>query len=433
MWDTLNGGGVAFQSFHGLTGGGYLGTVEDLNTMTGQAVSTSLSVSGAYGAAKLELILATDQTNLSPLGIPNGSGIVFGVGPGLGFSAEARNTFAIPLVGENGVLLAKQNPHSARETLAAMMDSSGYVPPDIQEFLLENPEISKKIMEKYANLNKEQIEHLRYNGGMSYEFASALEREYLGLLRECFGAGTPVTMADGSMKAIEDVRSGDEVLSYDAEGSILPGRVTRTFKNEVRCVLDLHGLSVTPGHAIYCADGRFAGRHVPVIDILRADGALMRADGTLIRASTGAEVGSIDDRMLHCVLTRSVQGGKSLLVVGDHFMRYGTRVVLEDGQDVSIHELVEAEGGHLNEVGEIEMPDGVCGPFIWSAVQPMFPRPEDYVLSRSGLTLKAIYEADEWETARPEMPAPSGTQKLDIDGSSIGAELEGARNAVWIN
>ncbi|GJL87846.1 MAG: hypothetical protein DHS20C03_15550 [Minwuia thermotolerans] len=232
------------------------------------------------------------------------------------------------------------------------------------------------------------------------------------------------------MMAIEDVRSGNEVLSYDGEGNMLPGRVTRTFKNEARCVLDLHGLSVTPGHGIYRADGRFAGCHVPVIDILRADGALMRADGTLIRASTGAEVGSIDDRMVHCVLTRPAQGGKSLLAVGDHFMRYGTRVILENGQDVSIHEPVEVEEGHLNEVGEIEMPGGVCGPFDWSVVQPMFPRPEDYVLARSSLTLKAIYEADEWETARPEMPAPSGAQKPDSDGSSIGVELEGARNAV---
>ncbi|GJL87847.1 MAG: hypothetical protein DHS20C03_15560 [Minwuia thermotolerans] len=91
---------------------------------------------------------------MSPLGVPNGSCIVFGVGYGLGFSAEARNTFAIPLVGESGGSFAKKNPHSVREIIAAMLDSSGCVTLDIQEFLLEISELAKKIIEKYAVLNK---------------------------------------------------------------------------------------------------------------------------------------------------------------------------------------------------------------------------------------------------------------------------------------
>lgn len=240
----------------------------------------------------------------------------------------------------------------------------------------------------------------------------------------CFAPGTPVTMADGTVKAIEDIQPGDEVLSYDADGELKPGRVTRTFVNEVRCMLDLHGLEVTPGHATYCAEGRFEGRHVPVIDILRSDGAMMRADGTKVRAATGAEVGSLDDRRVQCVLTRPAKDGSGLIAVGTHHMRYGTRTILEDGRDVSIRELVEAQGGRLNDQGLIEI-DGIApGPFNWSAVQPMFPMPEDYVLARSGLTLDEIYEVDEWETAQPEMPAPA---TLDLsgagDGSGIGADL----------
>jgi hypothetical protein len=38
-----------------------------------------------------------------------------------------------------------------------------------------------------------------------------------------------------------------------------------------------------PGHAFLCAEGRFAGRHVPLIDILRDDGAVVRQDGTRVR------------------------------------------------------------------------------------------------------------------------------------------------------
>ena len=55
------------------------------------------------------------------------------------------------------------------------------------------------------------------------------------------------------------------------------------------------GTGVTPGHVFLCGAGRFAGRHVPLIDILRDDGAVVRHDGSLMRASTGEPVGSDDD------------------------------------------------------------------------------------------------------------------------------------------
>jgi hypothetical protein len=42
----------------------------------------------------------------------------------------------------------------------------------------------------------------------------------------CFPATTPVVMADGSSKRIEEVRAGDVVLSYDASrGALVPARV----------------------------------------------------------------------------------------------------------------------------------------------------------------------------------------------------------------
>jgi hypothetical protein len=56
----------------------------------------------------------------------------------------------------------------------------------------------------------------------------------------------------------------------------VPARVTRTFVNDVAHVLDFHGTGVTPGHAFLCGAGRFQGRHVPLLDILRDDGAMVR-------------------------------------------------------------------------------------------------------------------------------------------------------------
>ena len=43
---------------------------------------------------------------------------------------------------------------------------------------------------------------------------------------QCLVEGTPVTMADGTTKPIEDVRAGDEVLSCYGSGDFRPARVT---------------------------------------------------------------------------------------------------------------------------------------------------------------------------------------------------------------
>jgi len=109
---------------------------------------------------------------------------------------------------------------------------------------------------------------------------------------QCFLAGTPVTLANGTTKTIETIRAEDIVLSYNALGNLVPSRVTRVFVNDVAHVLDFHGTGVTPGHVFLCGAGRFAGRHVPLIDILRDDGAVVRQDGCLMRASTGCVAGS---------------------------------------------------------------------------------------------------------------------------------------------
>lgn len=140
---------------------------------------------------------------------------------------------------------------------------------------------------------------------------------------ECFLSGTLVDMwplalpllpyPDGTYddalilshvwhKAIEDIAVGDVVVSYDGDGCLKPGRVSRVFRNVATHILDFWGTGVTPGHAYLCGEGVFAGQHVPVMDILRSDGAIVRDDGGLIRAATGCEVGSPGDRMVHVIV-----------------------------------------------------------------------------------------------------------------------------------
>ncbi len=125
---------------------------------------------------------------------------------------------------------------------------------------------------------------------------------------KCFLPHTPILLADGTTKPIAAIRPGDTVLSPDKTGTLVPARVTRTFVNDVAHVLDFHGTGVTPGHAFLCGAGRFQGRHVPLLDILRDDGAVVRQDGSLMRASTGCAVGSDGDRRIEVMAADGATG-----------------------------------------------------------------------------------------------------------------------------
>ncbi|MCA3446095.1 MAG: hypothetical protein INF93_05140 [Rhodobacter sp.] len=107
-------------------------------------------------------------------------------------------------------------------------------------------------------------------------------------------AGGQITISAADKAFIQAVKGPGTGLyrAYDRtwpcrSATLVPARVTRTFANDVAHVLDFHGTGVTPGHAFLCGAGRFQGRHVPLLDILRDDGAVVRQDGSLMRAATG--------------------------------------------------------------------------------------------------------------------------------------------------
>lgn len=223
----------------------------------------------------------------------------------------------------------------------------------------------------------------------------------------CFLPGTMISMADGSEKPIEEIAVGDWVTSYDKSGKLVAGRVSQTMQQHSKHILDLHGLMITPGHVTLCGDGRYAGRHIPVIDILRSDGALVREDGTKVRAATNCALGSLGDQMIWAI-TGDVQADGMTKVRDKGQIRLGTRFIRADGRDVSILDLIRESGAMISEDGMIQRdPYSPKIPFRWSFTQ-MLPKPEDYILQRSQLMLHEIYEADEWEAMRPLMPVPHG-------------------------
>lgn len=265
----------------------------------------------------------------------------------------------------------------------------------------------------------------------------------------CFKSDTPIHMwpldpsikplADGSYdeelvqskvwtKPISEICVGDLVVSYDDEGHIKPGSVTRTMTNTATHLLDFWGTGVTPGHAYYCADGEFKSQHVPLVDILRTDGAIMRSDGTMVRASTNCEVGSIGDMMIHASATmRKPDGSWTARKRGK--VRFGTRVILPDGRHISLMEMAASEGWRVSDDGYMismmKTEDGAFQEqkFLFPYVHgEELPKPEDYILALSNVTLEAIYAAGEWEQIGTRMPAPA--EMVDFETSHTNTLLQ---------
>jgi hypothetical protein len=131
----------------------------------------------------------------------------------------------------------------------------------------------------------------------------------------------------------------------------------------------------------------------------------VRDDGTLIRAATGCEVGSAGDRMVQTIIGDRQADGLTR-VTASGLIRFGSRFILENGQDVSLMDLVAANGGRLTEDGLIGTNDSAEKlPFRW-AFTAQLPRPEEYILQRSDVTLAEIYAADEWESIGTNLSAP---------------------------
>jgi len=62
---------------------------------------------------------------------------------------------------------------------------------------------------------------------LAKDYITSIRSKVLALVAGCFMKGSPVTMADGTEKAIEEVQVGDYVLSGDGKGH----RVTKTYEN----------------------------------------------------------------------------------------------------------------------------------------------------------------------------------------------------------
>ena len=203
----------------------------------------------------------------------------------------------------------------------------------------------------------------------------------------CFAPGTLVAVGKGQCLKIEELRVGDSVMAFDAgsnpvQGETQPRRVTQTHVNTADHLLDVAGLKVTPGHVFLCGDGPNKGSFEPLIDIIRRDGALVKDDGSLVRPSVDAPVGSDADRPI-CVLYLTDPDGDPKPAT----LRAGTRLFLAD-EEVTVAEILEDQGYELTGEGLVARDGEAPEPLHWFGIPP---KPEDYILAKSGLTLDELY------------------------------------------
>ena len=101
---------------------------------------------------------------------------------------------------------------------------------------------------------------------------------------QCLVAGTPITMADGSTKPVEQVEAGDRVLSSYGSGDFRPAQVTR-----------VHRSIASKGIAITTAAGRrivSTAEHMHFAGYQRNRSPLMYLTYAMWRADKGFRVGT---------------------------------------------------------------------------------------------------------------------------------------------
>jgi DNA helicase-2/ATP-dependent DNA helicase PcrA len=98
-------------------------------------------------------------------------------------------------------------------------------------------ELFQEVRDRYANgFRHVLVDEYQDTNHAQYRWLQLLAGEHRNLMvvgddAQCLAEGTMVTMADGSLRPIEDVSAGDEVLSGYGSGDFRPARVSHTHRS----------------------------------------------------------------------------------------------------------------------------------------------------------------------------------------------------------
>ncbi|WP_420861274.1 hypothetical protein [Algirhabdus cladophorae] len=448
----INGGSIGFETqvdiedgqitsvnqvmLSGSIAAGFVGGSFDITLVRDANSPTGFSVSEVNGFSGLNIILG-EQGQLLGLTVGQTAGVQAGYFFEWNETSGSNATVGIDISASQGLVLGSLDASGSLRVSPADLfrDISDLSVEQLTDLYLHaydtgiNPLIEPSTLQQVLIPLIGLLELLNPSAERRIE---ALDRFFAEVgIEKCFSAGTLIDMwprdldlepnAEGHYdlatvipliwtKPIEEIVPTDIVVSFTAEGNLVPGKVSRIFTNKAILLLDYFGTGVTPGHVYYRPDSKRPSKFEALIDVLRDDGILERSDGVHIRAATGGQVGSVEDGFVWAVAGTMGQDG-SVVVVDKRRLRLGTRIVTEDGSSVSIGDAIASAGGVVT--ADELIADGTGEkPFYWS-FGPKLPLPEDYILQRSGVTLEDIYRAAEWEV-RPHMPPP-----LVLDGGPV--------------
>jgi hypothetical protein len=120
---------------------------------------------------------------------------------------------------------------------------------------------------------------LKYAAGISLVNKNRLAAILIGVILFCFVAGTAIVLASGSTKAIENIKVGDYVKSYnESTGKVENKRVLQTFENTVT---ELTKITTSDGQEIVATPGHkfFANNKWVSAEDLRAGDILVNVNG----------------------------------------------------------------------------------------------------------------------------------------------------------
>ena len=126
----------------------------------------------------------------------------------------------------------------------------------------------------------------------------------------CFTEEVPVRMADNTTKPIRTIVVGDEVMTVDTDGTLVPRPVTAVFVYPAQEIVMLHTVRVTLEHPFVVSGG--ALKELKDIEategLVLEDGSLLR-DWTLMPIEDHAVVYNIEVEELHSFIAGSFRVG----------------------------------------------------------------------------------------------------------------------------
>ncbi|MBM3251820.1 MAG: prepilin-type N-terminal cleavage/methylation domain-containing protein [Candidatus Omnitrophica bacterium] len=131
----------------------------------------------------------------------------------------------------------------------------GY-PYDLERTVTENGDFKKVQVRIYpaGDANKQLINLVSYIADVAFGAGSG--GGWINIPHDpCFLAGTPILMADGSLKPIEQIKVGDKVIAFDQDTEkFKEDKVTELFHHKVNKYLIINDkIKVTNNHLVYSA------------------------------------------------------------------------------------------------------------------------------------------------------------------------------------